>query len=352
MALWLVRAGRHGEHESKFFADSRIYLTWDNTFKSDPTHVKDYDEVRALVDGLWPTRAARKQGNTAGQFWAFLVGMKPGDLVVTPLKHQAAIAVGEVTGPPVYMPDMPDMYRVARPINWMNTAVPRAAFDQDVLYSMGAQLTVCRVKAEGAEARLRAMSAAGWKNAGPAKLKIAPSIEAEEAEESETYRDLAEAARDQLTAEILRIYKGHKMQRLVEGILQAQGFSTFVPPDGPDRGIDVVAAPGPLGFGSPRICVQVKSSDGQADRPTLQQLTGAMKDVGAEHGLLVSWGGFKSTVEKDRAMQFFNVRFWDAGDLVRAVQDNYAKLPAEIREELPLKQTWVLMPPVEEADEE
>lgn len=28
MALWLNRSGRHCEHESKFLADGRIYLTW------------------------------------------------------------------------------------------------------------------------------------------------------------------------------------------------------------------------------------------------------------------------------------------------------------------------------------
>ncbi len=27
MTLWLVRAGRHGEHEQRFLDDSRVYLT-------------------------------------------------------------------------------------------------------------------------------------------------------------------------------------------------------------------------------------------------------------------------------------------------------------------------------------
>jgi restriction system protein len=29
MALWLVRAGRVGEHEKKFLDENRVYLTWD-----------------------------------------------------------------------------------------------------------------------------------------------------------------------------------------------------------------------------------------------------------------------------------------------------------------------------------
>lgn len=34
MALWMMRAGRHGEYEDRFLATSRIYLTWgDEAFR-------------------------------------------------------------------------------------------------------------------------------------------------------------------------------------------------------------------------------------------------------------------------------------------------------------------------------
>ncbi len=29
MALWLVRAGKHGEYEKRFLDEGRVYLTWD-----------------------------------------------------------------------------------------------------------------------------------------------------------------------------------------------------------------------------------------------------------------------------------------------------------------------------------
>lgn len=44
------------------------------------------------------------------------------------------------------------------------------------------------------------------------------------------------------------------------------------------------------------------------DRPTLDQLGGVMNKVGAEYGLLVSWSGFKSSVEQERGNQFFKIR--------------------------------------------
>src|SRR5438445_12311633 len=101
------------------------------------------------------------------------------------------------------------------------------------------------------------------------------------------------------------------MARLVEALLKAQGYVTFISPPGPDKGVDILAALGPLGFGRPRICVQVKSGDGPVDSPTLNQLIGAMQNVQADQGLLVSWGGFKSSVDKEVPVQFFRVRLWD-----------------------------------------
>ena len=44
------------------------------------------------------------------------------------------------------------------------------------------------------------------------------------------------------------------------------------------------------------------------DRPTLDQLGGVMNKVGAEYGLLVSWSGFKRSVEQERGNQFFKIR--------------------------------------------
>ncbi len=30
MAIWLIRAGAHGEFELKFTEENRVYVTWDN----------------------------------------------------------------------------------------------------------------------------------------------------------------------------------------------------------------------------------------------------------------------------------------------------------------------------------
>jgi restriction system protein len=30
MAIWLLRAGSHGEYEQKFIQENRVYVTWDD----------------------------------------------------------------------------------------------------------------------------------------------------------------------------------------------------------------------------------------------------------------------------------------------------------------------------------
>ena len=125
-------------------------------------------------------------------------------------------------------------------------------------------------------------------------------------------------------------------------MLKAQGYTTYRSPEGPDFGIDIMAAPGPLGFGQPRIVVQVKSGDTPIDRATVDQLIGTMQNVHAEQGLFVSWGGFKSSVEKETARQFFRVRLWGQKELIDQILENYEKLDEDLRAELPLKRIWTV----------
>lgn len=108
-------------------------------------------------------------------------------------------------------------------------------------------------------------------------------------------------------------------------------------------GIDIVAGRGDLGFESPRIVVQCKSGSQVADLPTFHALVGAVTNTDADHGLLVSWGGFTKAVWQQLSTQYFRVRLWDKEALLDAVLRVYDHLPADVRKELPLKRTWTLV---------
>lgn len=169
-----------------------------------------------------------------------------------------------------------------------------------------------------------------------------PQEDAGPISEVEGVVDLERMARDQIAEIIQREFTGHGLAVLVEALLRVQGYHTYRSQEGPDKGIDILAAPDSLGFGHPRICVQVKSGEAQVDRPTLDQLVGTMQNVHADQGLLVSWSGFKNSVEKERAGQFFRVRLWSSEEVVQNLLDHYERLPEEIRAALPLKRVWVV----------
>jgi restriction system protein len=341
MALWLVRGGRHGEFEDKFFADSRIYFTWESLDSFDLGKAKDYNGVKEIIREAYPGSNERRTGNLAGQAWAFALPMKAGDLVATPRKHKSAVAVGLVTGPYKFDAGAPSRFCHQHEVKWLNTEVTRTVFGQDLLYSFGAFMTVCEITRNNAEQRVRAIAKSGWKPEG-APVIIAPPKEGGGVGPEPEIGDLEQLARDRIANLIDRKFKGNRMEELVEAILRAQGYTTYRTPIGPDKGVDILAAPGELGFGTPRICVEVKSGDDAVDHPTLQQLIGAMQNVQAQQGLLVSWGGFKSSVDKERARHFFKVRLWDQGILIDQLLEHYHELNEDLKAELPLKRIWTV----------
>jgi restriction system protein len=76
----------------------------------------------------------------------------------------------------------------------------------------------------------------------------------------------------------------------------------------------------------------------------LRQLQGVLSTFQAQHGLLVSWGGFRDTVYRESRTHFFSIRLWDAGDLVNELLNMYDRLPDSLQAELPLKRIWAPVP--------
>lgn len=87
----------------------------------------------------------------------------------------------------------------------------------------------------------------------------------------------------------------------------------------------------------------MKSSEDPLDVKVLRELQGVLKNFGAEQGLLVSWGGFKTSVIKEAQCIFFDIRLWDSGDILDALFENYDQLPKDLQAEIPLKRIWTLV---------
>jgi len=344
MPVWLIRAGSHGEYERKFLQEGRVYLTWENLAEN-LGRFPDRAAILAATARLYPDAKPRRLQNWASQIWSFAHEIKEGDLVILPLKRQPAICIGEVTGDYKFEGGGPDPFFHWRCVKWIADAVPRAHFGKDLLFSFGAFLTICRIQRNSAEARLAAMRASNWE---PETLVASITTNASVIDEAGEETDLQELARDQIARLISSRFKGHGLARLVEGILKAQGYTTYCSPEGPDDSVDIVAGAGPLGFGSPRLCVQVKSQDTPVESKELNELRGAMQRVRATEGLFVSWGGFKTTIQRHTAESFFAVRLWTQRELLEALFAHYDQLGDDLKAELPLKRFWTVALPDEE----
>ncbi len=284
-----------------------------------------------------------------GQMWSFVGRMRPGDWVALPSKHGPVIHIGEIIGEYEYNAAAENPYYHSRRVRWLQREIPKSHFDGDILASLGAFSTICQIKRNDAETRVRAMADHNWRASPQPAMVPTPGV-GDSSDESgdEDVIDLASLGREQIAAHILAKYKGHPLAQLVQVVLEAQGYTVYRSPEGPDHGVDLLASSDTLGFGSPRICVQVKSQESPLDRPTLDQLIGTMANVGADRGLLVCWGGFKSSIIKEKARMFFKVRLWDRDDLLDQIFENYDRLSESMHAELPLQRVWALAAPADE----
>lgn len=334
MAMWLCRAGKYGEYENRFLEDGRIYCTWDNLDVSISSFAKKHDLQKYFEESDSDVKAKTAM-NWASQVWPFGHDMKVGEIVIVPSKIKPVIHFGKITVDYVFQADGEPRYCHYHTVDWYATNIPRTAFDQDILYSFGAFMTICRIKQED---RVKAQVKAAQHGAVPtsgAPGSSEPPVDA-------VGRDIEQDAMDDITDLIIQKAKGHGLAQIVDAILRAKGFTTYMSPPGPDKGVDILASGGILGFGSPRICVQVKSTDAPVDRIVLDQLGGVMKNFNADYGLLVFWSGFKNSVINETAKQFFDIRLWTHKEVLDEFLRYYDQMDDTIKEMIPLKRIWVV----------
>lgn len=347
MRVWLVRAGRHGEREQFAIEHDCVLVGWQDL--GDLSQVADRHELIDALRASSPDASDKKLSNHAAQLGAFLWKIEVGDVVVLPLKSTPALALGRVTGAYAYRSEFPADARHTRPVEWLRTDLPRSVVGQDLLYSLGAFLTVCEIKRNGAASRFSAILSSG-KDPGAASVVSAgpgPTGDGDDVDEETAPLDVEQVARDQMRAFIAERFTGHDLARLVEAILRAQGFFTYRSPAGADGGIDVLAGGGPLGMEPPRICVQVKSGDSPVDVKVVRELQGVLSSVNADQGLLVAWAGLTKPADTEARSQFFRIRVWTADDVIEAATSVYDALEDAVQAELPLKRIWIAVPEVD-----
>ena len=334
--VWLIRGGATGQFETFALEHGATGGGWGEV----PSLIDctTYQEIRDLMAAARPDDSPKAIGNWAGQLWALRIAMQIGDYVLMPRKGQGILAIGILTSDYIYDESRPPGERHYRRVDWKQLDVPKTSLGADIRRSLGTFMTICEISREGIVERIQSVISTGIDplldeqsmsngTGTPNEDTVAPNV-VNDAEIS-----VQELIRNQ--------FPDHELAALVDAVLQASGFKTRLSPKGPDGGVDILAGRGDLGFEGPRIAVQVKNSVSAMGVPQINELMGAKTTFGADQALYVSWGGFTSEARRMARNEWFQLRLWDADDLMREVTYVYLKLDASIQVRIPLRQVWV-----------
>lgn len=324
MTAWVVRAGGRGE--------------WEETFLSEGLAGIHFGLLRS-VTSFGSRELLREQAEgrkAADQLWNFVYGIQDGDLIILPRKSPRVIAVGRMAGDYEYRDGLEPPH--VRPVNWVAPEIARTNFSQDLLNSIDGRATVFRIHAVDAQSRVERIV-----NEQLTGTATEDGNSAEHGEGDEFKIDLEEQITDRIIERVRQKFPRTNLEYLVASILRASGYHALQTRTGPDGGIDVLAGQGDMGFGRPRLCVQVKSGRNPVDIGDYDRLLGSINTFGADHGLLVSLGDFTRSVRNRNESSFFQIRLWGPRELADRLVETYDLLPADIQNEIPIRKRGILI---------
>jgi restriction system protein len=135
MALWLVRAGPHGEEEQGALQHNVATIGWNEM--PDVSKIDSKDTLKELYLKFHPNDKKMRAVRMVGQIWDFAKEITKGDIVALPLKSQSSIALGRVEGNYEFKEISPNI-KHTRPVRWLRM-VARSEFDK-ICYSHSGHL--------------------------------------------------------------------------------------------------------------------------------------------------------------------------------------------------------------------
>jgi len=321
--FWGIHAGKTGDAESLFEKKNVVAIGWEQM--GDLSALKTREDFKKKYEQTYPGVKPGAIPVSAGQLYRFVRELKIGDIVIFPLKREADIWLGRVTGE--YKYSASESYPNLRSVEWLKK-FPRTRFSQGALYEIGSAMSFFQVKnyADEFQAALEGVAVA------------APSVEGEDETISVVADDIEQQSRDFVLKQIHQKLKGHGLAEFVGHLLNLMGYKTKVSEPGPDRGIDIVAHKDDLGVTPPTIIVQVKSGEGDVNEATVSELSGKVSEK--DFGLFVSAGGFNKRA-RDFAFSKRNLKLIDGDELVELVYKHYPQLDAKYKGLIPLRSVYI-----------
>ncbi len=325
--IWVVRAGQGNEAVERFQEDAVV--AYGGARIGDLRVLRTREAIRQKVADLYPEHPRGAVANWAGQYWKIYHEIHQGDLVLTPIQATREIMLGTITGDYEFHKDHPDGYPHFRKVRWVRT-VTRDVFPPATRNALGSTLSIFSMShhRETIEGIFGGTSQA--------------SITPDEVESPDGQVDLYEETRskaDEIIADLLHKRDPYEFQELVAAVLRAMGMRTKTSSPGPDRGVDIVAYPDALGFGTPRIKVQVKHRKGAATGPEMRNFMSTLAHD--EKGLFVSTGGFTKDALDEPERRGKPVTLLDQDKFIELMLEHYENMETSYQAWIPLRRLYI-----------
>ena len=333
--VWRFRGGRSGEYEAQSRTLGIALLGFQEVH--DLTSAETLEAVRRIVEQSFPNATPQQIGSRTGIVGRFRLDMAESDVILMPLKRNPDhVAFGIVKGTYEFR-EIDGANRHTLRVEWDTETISKDLFGDDIIFWLQRRSTVGLVRVADAYGRVNSVRQ-GKSDPGVVGGETTRGVAADEESSLPVDRD------EEILDHIRQRFRGHDFAELVDAVLRADGYRTVLSPPGPDRGVDILAGRGPLGFDPPRLCVQVKATERPIGVGDLDQLNGVLEKHATDQGLFVSWSGFTKPAEDQARLSHFRIRLWTGRDLLYEIYRVYDDLPVDIRAKLPLQQVWTLVP--------
>ncbi|WP_242510954.1 restriction endonuclease [Halorhodospira halophila] len=327
---WMVRAATGGRLADEFWDKAVVAIGWEEL--GDLSTLGTKEAVLAKAREIHPEAPEGRIKTAVSQQLRFRDEVAAGDRVVTYDSGRRQYHVGTIAGPYQHDPERIPPCEHVRAVEWEGS-VSRDDLSQPARNTLGSTLTLFRLPPEV----LSEIEHLLHGEQVPAMEGALQDAEAEEDELARLQRYRQEAF-EIVKDRVIRL--GHEeMEELVAGLLRAMGYRASLSPQGPDRGVDVLASPDGFGFESPRIVAQVKH------RPKSTIGAAEIRDfLGGRHaddkGLYVSTGGFTREAQYEAERAKIPLFLMDLNGLVQTLMEHYEGADADTRTLLPLTRLY------------
>ena len=320
MAETKVVWGIHTTQENLFLPKNIIGIGWEEM--GDINCAGDNrDDIKKRYAEVYPEATSGSISTCVGMLYRFVYEVQVGDYVVYPSKSDRKINIGVIESD-YYNETEEKIYTQRRKVKWLKS-FPRTDFSQGALYEVGSALTFFQVKNYADEF----LAALEGKKA-LLDTTIDETIGA-------TADEIQEITKDFILKELSKKLKGYDFENFVADLLDSMGYKTKVSKHGGDSGIDIVAYKDEF---PPRICVQVKSVDGDIKENTIQSLRGAMSE--GDYGVFVTLSDYTANA-KAYLEQHPIIRGLNGFEVVDLVLRYYDKLDDKYKDMIPLKRVYI-----------